>query len=154
MRVDFIFVGQTAEGYLAEGIADFAKRLTRYCQPRILVVKERRGKMADAARIEAEGRDILGQVDDKALLVALDPGGRALDSPGLAGLFKQWEGQNRRLVSFVIGGAWGLSLEVRAAAAVTLSLSPLTFTHEMARLVLLEQVYRAFNILAGTQYHK
>ena len=154
MRVDFLFLGHTAESYLAQGIADFEQRLARYCQPRIRVVKERRGKMSEAARIEVEGRDLLAQVEEKSFLVALDPGGQALDSQQWAGMFRQWEGQGRRTVSFVIGGAWGLSNEVRAAAGLLLSLSPLTFTHEMARLILLEQVYRAFNILAGSQYHK
>lgn len=154
MRVDCIFLGQTAEDYLERGIDDFARRLERYCQVRLKVVKEKKGKMADLARVEAEGRELLAQVEERSLLVALDPKGRLLASEDFAELVRQWRDQNRRVVSFVIGGALGLSAEVRQRADLLLSLSPMTFTHEMARLILLEQVYRAFTILAGTKYHK
>ena len=154
MNIDCIFLGQTDEGYLKKGINDFQKRLERYCQVRIKVVKERKGKLADQVRIETEGRDLLELIEPKSLVVALDLTGRQLDSEALAGLFQQWQEQNRRTISFVIGGALGLSRQVVAAADLVLSLSKMTFTHEMARLILMEQVYRAFTILAGSKYHK
>lgn len=154
MNVECIFLGSTSEAYLEKGIADFQKRLERYCQVRVKVVKERKGRMADQVRIDTEGRDLLEQVEPKSLVVALDRTGRQLDSEAFAALFQQWQGQNRRTASFVIGGALGLSPEVLAAADLVLSLSLMTFTHEMARLLLLEQVYRAFTILAGSKYHK
>lgn len=154
MNIDYIFLGQTSESYLHQGIVDFQKRLSRYSQIRIKIVRERKGKLADAVRIETEGRDLLEQVEPRSLLVALDRTGRQLDSEMLAGLFRQWQDQNRRTVSFVIGGSLGLSTEVLTTADCVLSLSTMTFTHEMARLILMEQVYRAFTILAGTKYHK
>lgn len=154
MNIECIFLGPTAEGYLEQGIADFLKRLARYGEVRIKVVKERKGRMADQARIDSEGRDLLEVVEPKSLLVALDRTGRQVDSEGFAELFRQWRDQNRRTTSFIIGGALGLSREVVAAADLVLSLSRMTFTHEMARLILLEQVYRAFTILAGSKYHK
>jgi 23S rRNA (pseudouridine1915-N3)-methyltransferase len=154
MNIDCIFLGSTSEGYLEKGIADFQKRLERYGRVRIKVVKERKGKMADQARIDIEGRDLLEQVEPKSLLVALDRTGRQVDSEAFAALFQQWQVQNRRTLSFIIGGALGLSRQVVASADLVLSLSAMTFTHEMARLILLEQVYRAFTILAGTKYHK
>lgn len=154
MNIECIFLGQTSEGYLEEGIADFQRRLERYCQVRVKVVKERKGRMADQVRIDTEGRDLLDQIEPKSFVVALDRTGRQLSSEALASLFQQWQGQNRRLASFVIGGALGLSQEVLAAADLVLSLSMMTFTHEMARMLLLEQVYRAHTILAGTKYHK
>ena len=154
MNIEYIFLGQTSEGYLEEGVADFQKRLERYCQVRVKVVKEKKGRMADQVRIDTEGRDLLEQVEPKSFLVALDRTGRQVSSETLASLFMQWQEQNRRSVSFVIGGALGLSQEVLAAADMSLSLSMMTFTHEMARMILLEQVYRAFTILAGTKYHK
>jgi len=154
MNIDCIFLGQTGESYLEQGIADFQKRLARYCQVRIKIVRERKGKMADLVRIETEGRELLEQVEPRSMVVALDRTGRQVDSEMFASLFRQWQDQNRRTASFIIGGALGLSAEVLAASDLVLSLSAMTFTHEMARLILLEQVYRSFTILAGTKYHK
>lgn len=154
MNIDCIFLGQTAEAYLEKGISDFQGRLGRYAQVRIKVVKERKGRLADQVRIDTEGRDLLEQVEAKSVLVALDRTGRQLASEGLAAMLQQWQEQNRRTVSFVIGGSLGLSREVVSAADLVLSLSLMTFTHEMARLILLEQLYRGFTILAGSKYHK
>lgn len=154
MQIDCIFLGQTSEDYLDKGVSDFLKRLARYCQVRVKVVKERKGRLADQVRIDTEGRDLLEQVEGKSLLVALDRSGRPMSSEAFAALFQEWQGQNRRTASFIIGGSLGLSREVLAAADLVLSLSQMTFTHEMARLILLEQVYRAFTILAGSKYHK
>lgn len=154
MDLECLFVGQTTEGYLAEGIADFQKRLQRYCPLRIKIVKERKGKLADQVRMAGEGRDLLQQVEAKSFLVVLDRTGSQVSSEAFSDLFQQWQGQNRKSVSFLIGGALGVSAEVLAAANMVLSLSLMTFTHEMARLLLLEQIYRAHTILAGTKYHK
>ena len=154
MNIDCIFLGQTDEGYLEKGINDFLKRLERYCLVRVKVVKERKGKMADQARIDTEGRDLLEQIEPKSFIVALDRTGKQLESEAFAALLQQWQEQNRKTISFVIGGALGLSRQVVAAADMVLSLSKMTFTHEMARLLLMEQVYRAFTILAGSKYHK
>lgn len=154
MNLEFIFLGPTSEDYLGKGIADFQKRLERYCQVKVKVVKERKGKLADQVRVSTEGRDLLEQIEPKSFLVVLDRTGRQVTSEGLADLFVQWQGQNRRVVSFIIGGALGLSPEVLAAADLVLSLSMMTFTHEMARMIMLEQIYRAHTILAGTKYHK
>jgi len=154
MNIDCIFLGQTGERYLEEGITDFQRRLEHYAQVRIKVVKERKGRLADQVRIETEGRDLLEQVEPKSLLVALDRTGRQIDSESFATLLQRWQDQNRRTASFIIGGALGLSRQVVTTADLVLSLSSMTFTHEMARLILLEQVYRAFTILAGSKYHK
>jgi 23S rRNA (pseudouridine1915-N3)-methyltransferase len=154
MNIECVFLGQTSEAYLEKGIADFQKRLERYCQVRVKVVKERKGRMADQVRIDTEGRDLLEQIEPKSFVVVLDRSGRQVGSEVFASLFQQWQDQNRRSASFVIGGALGLSREVVDAADMVLSLSMMTFTHEMARMILLEQIYRAFTILAGTKYHK
>jgi len=90
----------------------------------------------------------------KTDFVVLDPGGRQLSSEEFAGMVENWEGQGRQVVSFIIGGPDGLSPAVIARADLLLSLSRMTFTHEMARLLLLEQLYRAYSIKAGTKYHK
>lgn len=154
MNIECIFLGQTSEGYLEKGVDDFQKRLERYCPLRLKVVKERKGRLADQVRIDVEGRDLLDQVESKSLVVALDRSGRQVDSKAFAAMFQQWQDQNRRTASFIVGGALGLSKEVLDAADLVLSLSKMTFTHEMARMILLEQIYRAFTILAGSKYHK
>ena len=154
MNIDCLFLGKTNENYLEKGIADFHGRLKRYAHVRIKIVRERKGWMGDLARINTEGRDILDLVEPKSLIVALDRTGRQLDSDSLAAMLQLWQEQNRRTVSFIIGGALGLSQDVVSHADFVLSLSLLTFTHEMARLILLEQLYRAFTIIAGANYHK
>lgn len=156
MRFEVIFPGKTKEAYLARGIEDFAARLRRHVELELKALKAPRpGKGDDEARlIREEGRLLLSRLPDDGLVVALDPGGRLLTSPELAELLGNWQGQGRARLVFLLGGPLGLSREVVNRADYTLSLSPLTFTHEMARLLLLEQLYRAWSIRLGTGYHK
>lgn len=150
-------MGKTKESYLAAGIADFSKRLAHYVPLEIKTVKDvrRGGKNVSEARIiELEGEILLGAVTRPSLVVALDVTGKQLTSEGLAGTFEKWEGQGVKSVFFLIGGPMGLAHSVLKAADFIWSLSSLTFTHEMARLLLLEQVYRAYTIKAGEKYHK
>lgn len=156
MRLELLFPGKTREAYLARGIDDFAGRLRRYVEVTIKAVKASKpGRGDDEARlVREEGGLLLSRVAADAFLVALDPGGRLVDSPQLAELLARWEEQGRSRLVFVLGGPLGLAPEVLERADFTLSLSPLTFTHEMARLLLLEQLYRAWTIRQGTGYHK
>ncbi|NOX25459.1 MAG: 23S rRNA (pseudouridine(1915)-N(3))-methyltransferase RlmH [Deltaproteobacteria bacterium] len=154
MKFELIVLGKTNEEYLAAGIADFQKRLQRYCQVTIKTVKERRGRIADKARLREEGSQLLAQVAADSLIVALDRTGRQLSSLELAENIGRWRDSGKRVVTFIIGGPLGLSPEVLERAAMVISLSKMTFTHEMARLLLFEQLYRGFAILAGTKYHK
>jgi len=155
LNLEFLFPGKTREVYLAEGVDDFRKRLARYAEVEIKTLKDVRpaGK-PDGQIKKEEGEAILARLNPKALVIALDPGGRTLSSEELAGQIGTWEAGGRHHLTFLVGGALGLSPEVLARADFRLSLSRLTFTHEMARLILLEQIYRAFNIRAGTGYHK
>jgi len=154
MRFELIVIGKTNEAYLAAGIADFRKRLQRYCQVTIKIVKEKRGKIADKVRILEEGRKLLAQTIDTSFVVALDRTGRQLDSAALAEHIGIWRDSGKQVVTFIIGGPLGLSTEVLKRAELVISLSKLTFTHEMARLILFEQLYRGFSILSGSKYHK
>ncbi|ADH85408.1 23S rRNA (pseudouridine(1915)-N(3))-methyltransferase RlmH [Desulfurivibrio alkaliphilus] len=156
MRFEIIYPGKTKEDYLARGVDDFAQRLSRYIDLELKALKAPRpGKGDDEARlIREEGRLLLSRIPDDTLVVALDPGGRLLSSPELADLLGNWQEQGRSRLVFVLGGPLGLSAEVLSRADFTLSLSPMTFTHEMARLLLLEQLYRAWSIRLGTGYHK
>ena len=109
----------------------------------------------DAARLQhEEGQILLGSVPQSARVVALAPLGRQLSSEELADLLCRWEDQGVREIAFLIGGPTGLAPELIEKADYVLSLSRMTFTHEMARMLVLEQLYRAFSIKAGTGYHK
>ncbi len=134
MRVRIVAVGKLREAYVREGIETYLKRLRPFCHVETVEVKEERllaGKARDATTI------------------ALHPAGKQLSSEELAGLLKDKES-----VAFLIGGAEGLSQETLSGAHVQLSLSRMTFPHELARLVLAEQLYRALTILRGHPYHK
>jgi len=159
MHLRIVAVGKIKEPFLREGIAEYEKRLRPYVNLRITeIAEEIRPKGAspanEAAALQKEGDRILGAIPDGSLVVALDISGQGWTSVDLADAFRVWELAGRNPVVFVIGGDLGLSPEVIARSELRLSLSKLTFTHPMARLILLEQVYRAFRILRGEPYHK
>ncbi len=159
MKIILPFLGKTKEQYLAAGIDDYAGRLRRYAQLDLPVLKEKKNAAKeDTARQQAEeGQILLGslpQLGGATRVVALAPAGRQLSSEDLADLLCRWEDQGVREIAFLIGGPTGLAPELVQKADYVLSLSRMTFTHEMARLLVLEQLYRAFSIKAGTGYHK
>ncbi len=162
MKIILPFLGKTREQYLAAGIDDFAGRLRRFVQLEVVVLKEKKNaaKEDPARQQHEEGQILLGSVlpSDRAAraarIVALDPAGQQLSSEELAGMLSRWEDQGVREIAFLIGGPTGLAPELVQKADYVLSLSRMTFTHEMARLLVLEQLYRAFSIKAGTGYHK
>lgn len=156
MKIILPLLGKTKEQYLAAGIDDFAVRLKRFAQLEMVVLKEKKNAAKeDAARLQSEeGLILLGGVPQSARVVALAPAGQQLSSEELADLLSRWEDQGVREIAFLIGGPTGLAAELVRKADYVLSLSRMTFTHEMARLLVLEQLYRAFSIKAGTGYHK
>jgi 23S rRNA (pseudouridine1915-N3)-methyltransferase len=148
-------LGKTRESYLAAGISDYAGRLSRFATVDLPVLKERYSrKDPDEVVKTNDAQLLLEQADLAGLRVALDPTGRSPDSEGLADLLTGWENQSIGTVCFLIGGHLGLHRSVLERADLILSLSRLTFTHEMTRLILLEQLYRACTIKAGHKYHK
>ncbi|MDR2551047.1 MAG: 23S rRNA (pseudouridine(1915)-N(3))-methyltransferase RlmH [Desulfobulbus sp.] len=155
MRFLIPLVGKTREPYLNAGIRDYANRLSHFVPVALPVLRERHGRREpDEAIKAAEAAPLLEQAAAAGLCVALDPGGMSPDSHELAGLLTQWEERGIGTVCFLIGGHLGLHRSVLARANVVMSLSRLTFTHEMTRLILLEQLYRACTIKAGQKYHK
>jgi 23S rRNA (pseudouridine1915-N3)-methyltransferase len=149
------FIGKTREPYLDAGIRDFAGRLGRFAVVDLPVLRERSSrKDPDEVIKAAEAGLLLEQAASAGLRVALDPGGKSHDSEELAGLLTQWENRGISSICFLIGGHLGLHRSVLDHADLTLSLSRLTFTHEMTRLIVLEQLYRACTIKAGHKYHK
>ncbi|ADW17769.1 protein of unknown function DUF163 [Desulfobulbus propionicus DSM 2032] len=155
MKVLIPFLGKTRETYLDAGIRDYAGRLGRFATVDLPVLRERHHrKEPDEVIKAAEAAQLMEQAAAAPLRVALDPQGKIPDSEELAALLTQWEDQGIGTVCFLIGGHLGLHRLVLDQAHLTLSLSRLTFTHEMTRLILLEQLYRAWTIKAGHKYHK
>jgi 23S rRNA (pseudouridine1915-N3)-methyltransferase len=154
MRFRFIWVGKTRNEHLRALCDEYLKRLRRFTKLEVLEVRES-AQHAKEAGIEDEGRRILGGLHPDAFVVLLDVEGRAWSSFELASQIERWQtAGNIKEVAFVMGGHWGVSAEVHGRAGARWSLSRLTLTHEMARVLLLEQVYRAYTIIHGLPYQK
>ena len=159
MQISIIAVGKIKEKYLQEGMSEYEKRLRPYIKLQVLEIPdEKRGARLSAAQEsqvkEREGGRILAALDPATYVVALDLTGERWSSVDFARHLQEWEISGRNHITFIIGGDLGLSGSILARCHMRLSLSPMTFTHRMARLILLEQVYRAFRILRGEPYHK
>ncbi len=159
LSIDVCCVGKLKESYLSDAVADYAKRLGRYCRLRILEVSDEpapeRASLAQQEQIlQKEGARLLSRIDGRAYVVALAIDGRMFDSVGLSAFLSERAVRGDSRIAFVIGGSLGLSDEVLARADLKWSFSKLTFPHGIARLLLLEQVYRGFRILSNEPYHK
>jgi 23S rRNA (pseudouridine1915-N3)-methyltransferase len=154
MRFVIPFLGKTKEAYLHQAINDYSQRLQRYVPVEIKVVKEQNGPESDQIIMARQAEVLLAQAASASLTVALDPQGQEYRSEEWATTFKTWENRGFATVCFLIGGHLGLDQRVRQQADLVWSLSRLTFTHEMTRFLLLEQLYRACSIKAGHKYHK
>jgi 23S rRNA (pseudouridine1915-N3)-methyltransferase len=156
MKIHLILVGKTREAYLKEGVEDFLSRLRRYVQVEVKTVSsERLTRDNQAARVVSiESERVAASVPNNAHLVVLDRVGKQMTSEGLALWWQKLERQGCRKLCFAVGGVLGFSDQLRSQAQTLLSLSKMTFTHEMSRLILLEQLYRACTIMRGEKYHK
>ena len=155
--VTVIAIGRLKEPWLREGLGEYQKRLAAYCDFRVAELSEYRlpddPSPAQIQRgLREEGQAILERVG-KVPFAALCIEGKALSSQGLADLLARRQ-QAGGSFAFVIGGSFGLSPEVKDRALLRLSLSPMTFPHQLFRVMLAEQLYRGFSILAGGKYHK
>jgi 23S rRNA (pseudouridine1915-N3)-methyltransferase len=155
LRLELLFLGKTKEKYLATGIDDYVKRLSRYLKVEIKTLKEGKAQkgVPENLLIEKESEKLM-QNSQGSYLVCLNRTGKQMDSLELAKQMERWEMQGIKKISFAIGGHLGLSSAILYKADLVLSFSPMTFTHEMSRLLLLEQLYRACTIKAGEKYHK
>ncbi len=158
LNLTLITVGTLKEGYLRDAAAEYEKRLQAYCKPQTIVLKE--SKLPDApgageiaAALHTEGKQILAAMPPKAYRIALCVEGQQLSSEELASKLAQIS-QTHGAVCFVIGSSYGLAPEVKAACDLRLSVSRLTFPHQLMRILLLETAYRSLGILAGSKYHK
>ena len=152
MKIEFIFIGKTTEPYLNEGITTYLKRLVNYLPAEILTITASSSRLREKI-IEEESRAILSKIQPRDFIVLLDERGKELTSRQLAAFIEKQmvAGTNRLLM--ITGGAYGVSDEVKQKVHYTLSASKFTFTHQMIRLLLTEQVYRAMTILKNESYH-
>ncbi len=159
LNVTLLCVGKLKEDYWRAACAEYEKRLGAFCRFRLIEVAEERlpdnpSTAQIAATIEAEGRRLLEKLPKEAAVIPLCIEGKELDSPALAGYIDRLAVGGTSHVALVIGGSWGLSDEVKNRASLRLSMSPMTFPHQLARVMVLEQIYRAFHISSGGKYHK
>ena len=158
-RITLLCVGKLKEKFYAEAAAEYVKRLSRYCKLDIIELPEERlPEDPSPAQIDAalakEAEAIRGKLPASSSLVALCVEGRMRSSEELAHLLATWSNQGEKRLVFLIGGSHGLHESIKAQAWAKLSMSPMTFPHHLARVMLLEQIYRACQINAGTKYHK
>lgn len=159
MKIRLICVGKLKERFYADAVAEFNKRLSRYCELEITELPDEKvPQCPSASDIEkvkqTECERIAAKLSSGDHVIALDPRGKQLSSEALSAYMgeRMLMGQSRMV--FVIGGSHGLTEQLRKNADLVLSFSPMTFSHQIFRIMLLEQIYRAFKILSGEPYHK
>ena len=141
------------ESYLRQAEEEYVKRLRAYCSFKSVEIKER-SELPGGKCVSKEGEDILKVLPDKAYKIAMCIEGKQLSSEELAKHFDDVTNRGFSEIAFIIGGSDGLSEEVKGKCDMRLSFSKLTFPHQLMRVILTEQIYRSFTILAGGKYHK
>ncbi len=152
MKCRVIWLGKTRDQWIRQGIAEYSGRIARYLPLTIDELKDEKDSDAEEGR-RREGERLLKQLPANALLVVMDERGEQMDSRKFAAFIGKQRDSGTPEIIFAIGGAYGFSEEVRNRASKLLSLSQMTFTHQMVRPFLLEQIYRAFTILNNEPYH-
>ena len=159
MKITVITVGKIKEKYLEDAIAEYSKRLSRYCKLEIIQVADektpdRASEVVETQIKDKEGERILSHIKDTAYVVALAIEGKMISSEELAELIDGLGVRGESHIQFVIGGSLGLSKKVLERADYKLSFSRMTFPHQLMRVILLEQIYRSYRIVNGEPYHK
>lgn len=154
MKHELLVIGKVKDRFIAEGLEEYCKRLSHYSSFNIKTLNPKGKGKGKFAGKEHEGTILLNAVPPQSLKIVLDAAGRQMTSEELAEQIQSWEVRGVKKVCYLIGGPEGHSREVLDTADVCLSLSKMTFTHDMVRLFLVEQLYRAYTILAGEKYHK
>jgi 23S rRNA (pseudouridine1915-N3)-methyltransferase len=152
LKLLLIFVGRTQEEYLNEGIEEYLERISRYAKIDVLVVKNSAQKIPDKAMKEEE-INIVSKISPGDYMVIMDERGSEINSRKFSDLMQKWIPQGKGRIVFIIGGAFGISPDLKAKAKYVLSMSKFTFTHQMVRLFLVEQIYRALTISRNEKYH-
>ena len=158
-KVTILCTGKLKEKFYLDAVAEYVKRLSRFCKLEIIELPEERlPEDPSPAQIEAalskEADAVRAKLPNGCLVIAMCVEGRERSSEELAHLLATWSNRGEKQLVFVIGGSFGLHASVKARAWAQLSMSPMTFPHHLLRVMLLEQIYRAYQINAGSRYHK
>ncbi len=159
MKITVITVGKIKEKYLRDAIAEYSKRLSRYCKLEIIETPDEKtpdqASETEEEKIRAkEGERLLKHVKDDMYVITLEIGGKMLSSEEFARKLETLGVQGKSSIAFLIGGSIGLGKEVLKRSDYALSFSKMTFPHQLMRVILLEQVYRGYRIMNGEPYHK
>ena len=159
MKIKIVTVGKLKEKYLKDGIAEYSKRISRFATIEIIELADektpdRASDSENAKILDVEGNRILSKIGDREFVVVLAIEGKTLSSEELSKQLEQASINGFSTLTFVIGGSIGLSKEVKKRANLSVSFGRLTLPHQLMRLVLTEQIYRAFTIQQGSPYHK
>ena len=154
MKIRLLVVGKTKEKEIQSGIDEYLKRLTRYANFQMEVIPDVKvSKKMSAGEVKSlEGKEIIKRLD-KDVLILLDEKGKEFTSVGFSKWIENQQLNSTKQLTFLIGGAYGFSEEVYQRASSKIALSKMTFTHQMIRLIFIEQLYRAFTIIKGEKYH-
>ena len=160
LKINIICIGKIKEKYFTDAVAEYAKRLTAFCKFSVIELNEERirsntpNEAQIAEVIEAEGRRILQKIGALDYIAAMCIEGKLMSSEELSETLDKAALSGKSTVDFIIGGSYGLSDEVKRRADLRLSMSKMTFPHQLARVILSEQIYRAFEISTNGKYHK
>ena len=155
MKIQFLSMGKSHDPYIKQGVDDFTNRISNYYPVQWIIVSppKNAGIMSEADLKKKEGELILQALKKDDYLIALDEKGKQLTSPGVAQFIQTRANESTKHLVFLIGGAYGIDESVLKRAGFTWSLSTLTFPHQLVRLILCEQIYRACSILRNEKYH-
>ena len=160
IRINIICIGKIKEKYFTDAIAEYSKRLTAFCKFAVTELNEEkiRSNTPNQSQIQevlnSEGKRILQKIGTGDYVVAMCIEGKLMSSEELSKVIDNVSLSGKSTVAFIIGGSYGLCNEVKSRANLKLSMSKMTFPHQMARMILSEQVYRAFEISSNGKYHK
>lgn len=160
IKINIICIGKIKEKYFTDAIGEYSKRLSSFCKFSIIELNEEKirnntpnqGQIAEV--LNAEGKRILQKLDSSDYVIAMCIEGRLMSSEELSNVIDGAAISGKSTVDFIIGGSYGLSEDVKNRADLRLSMSRMTFPHQMARMILSEQIYRAFEISSNGKYHK
>ena len=159
MKIDILAVGKIKEAFMREGVSEYLKRLSRYCDVTVIEVADEKTPDNPSQRereviLEKEGERLLKKIAPDACVIALAIAGKRYTSEGFSELLTGLMLEGKSHIQFVIGGSLGLHASVLERTQLQLSFSDMTFPHQLMRMILAEQIYRAFRISRGEPYHK
>ena len=154
-KITVYWIGKTGKSFIEEGLALYKKRISHYCKMDIQELKDVKNKarLDPVTLKKSEAALVIQKISAKSFLILLDEKGRTMNSRSFSQKIEEWQQQSLPEICFLIGGAFGVDESIRNRANMIISLSEMTFSHQFIRLILFEQLYRAFSIIRGEKYH-